>query len=35
MTGESNQAESMRRIINVTNISLDGVMERMEDWHFP
>lgn len=24
----------MRRIVNVTNVSLDGVMERMEDWHF-
>lgn len=23
----------MRKIVNVTNVSLDGVMERMEDWH--
>lgn len=24
----------MRKFVNVTHISLDGVMERMEDWHF-
>jgi len=24
----------MRQVVNVTHISLDGVMERMEDWHF-
>lgn len=24
----------MRTIVNVTNVSLDGVMDRMEDWHF-
>ncbi|SEE51178.1 dihydrofolate reductase family protein [Jiangella alba] len=24
----------MRKIVNVTHVSLDGVMERMEDWHF-
>lgn len=24
----------MRTFINVTHISLDGVMDRMEDWHF-
>lgn len=24
----------MRRIVNVTHVSLDGVMERMQDWHF-
>jgi dihydrofolate reductase len=24
----------MRRFVNVTHVSLDGVMERMEDWHF-
>jgi dihydrofolate reductase len=24
----------MRKFVNVTHTSLDGVMERMEDWHF-